>query len=102
MQQTQNGMLSAFIGWYGLAAAKQFHSTHPNCSLAILDSQSSLGGTWAEGRLYPGLKSNNLLGTYEYPDFPMTSNDFDVKIGEHITGEAIHTYLKAPILELTA
>ncbi|KAI1772037.1 FAD/NAD(P)-binding domain-containing protein [Hypoxylon cercidicola] len=82
-------------GWYGLAAAKQFHSTQPQSSLAILDSQSSLGGTWAESRLYPGLKSNNLLGTYEYPDFPMSSDDFDVKTGEHITGEAIHAYLKA-------
>ncbi|KAI1378024.1 FAD/NAD(P)-binding domain-containing protein [Hypoxylon crocopeplum] len=82
-------------GWYGLAAAKQFHSTQPNCSLAILDSQSSLGGTWADSRLYPGLKSNNLLGMYEYPDFPMSSHDFGVKIGEHITGEAINAYLKA-------
>ncbi|KAK5634199.1 hypothetical protein RRF57_009913 [Xylaria bambusicola] len=82
-------------GWYGLAAARQFHYTQPDKSLAIFDAQSSLGGTWAEERLYPGLKSNNLLGTYEYPGFPMTSDKFDVKAGEHIKGAAIHSYLKA-------
>ncbi|KAI1817240.1 FAD/NAD(P)-binding domain-containing protein [Poronia punctata] len=82
-------------GWYGLAAARQFHHTHPNSSLAVYDSQSSLGGTWAEERLYPGLKSNNLLGTYEYPDFPMSPDKFGVKPGQHIPAETIHRYLKA-------
>jgi cation diffusion facilitator CzcD-associated flavoprotein CzcO len=83
------------VGWYGLAAAGQFHATQPDRSLAIYDGQSSLGGTWADERLYPGLKSNNLLGTYEYPGFPMSSERFDVKTGQHITGQAINTYLKA-------
>ncbi|KAI2643213.1 hypothetical protein GGS21DRAFT_495257 [Xylaria nigripes] len=82
-------------GWYGLAAAGQFHATQPDCSLAVYDSQSSLGGTWAIERLYPGLKSNNLLGTYEYPGFPMTSDLFDVEPGKHISGHAINSYLKA-------
>ncbi|GAW25336.1 putative flavin-binding monooxygenase-like protein [Rosellinia necatrix] len=82
-------------GWYGLAAARQYHVTQPDSSLAVYDSQSSLGGTWADERLYPGLKSNNLLGTYEYPDFPMSSDRFDVKLGDYLSGEAINTYLKA-------
>ncbi|KAI0903018.1 hypothetical protein F4823DRAFT_620203 [Ustulina deusta] len=82
-------------GWYGLAAARQFHATQPNRSLAVYDSQSSLGGTWADERLYSGLKTNNLLGTFEYPDFPMSSDEFDVKLGEHIPGQAINTYLRA-------
>ncbi|KAH9894723.1 hypothetical protein F4778DRAFT_794725 [Xylariomycetidae sp. FL2044] len=82
-------------GLYGLAAAKQFRVTQPAKSLVVFDGQSSLGGTWADERLYPGLKSNNLLGTYEYPDFPMSSDSFHVKSGEHITGEAINAYLKA-------
>ncbi|KAI3321838.1 FAD/NAD(P)-binding domain-containing protein [Xylariaceae sp. AK1471] len=82
-------------GWYGLAAARQFHYTQPDCSLAVFDSQSSLGGTWADERLYPGLKCNNLLGTYEYPGFPMSSDRFNVKCGEHMSGEAINSYLKA-------
>ncbi|KAI1321951.1 hypothetical protein F5Y16DRAFT_59052 [Xylariaceae sp. FL0255] len=82
-------------GMTGLAAARQFHYTQPDCSLAILDAQASLGGTWAEERLYPGLKSNNLLGRYEYPGFPMSTEKFDVKHREHIKGPSIHSYLKA-------
>lgn len=50
---------------------------------------------WADERLYPDLKSNNLLGTFEYPDFPMDSATFGVNPGEHIPGEVINTYLKA-------
>ncbi|KAI0446395.1 hypothetical protein F4803DRAFT_41910 [Xylaria telfairii] len=82
-------------GWYGLAAASQFHCTQPDKSLVILDAQSSIGGTWAEERLYPTLKSNNMLGTYEYPGFPMSSDKFDVKPGEHMKGTALNSYLKA-------
>ncbi|SPQ27073.1 fee1d58e-21ec-4d75-a55d-3a4d30cd2ab5 [Thermothielavioides terrestris] len=86
-------------GWYGLGAAKQYHFTHPDDSLVVFDGQATVGGTWAAERLYPGLKSNNLLGTYEYPDFPMTTARFGVKEGEHIPGEVIHEYLKAYVAE---
>ncbi|KAI0403699.1 hypothetical protein F4802DRAFT_570709 [Xylaria palmicola] len=82
-------------GWNGLAAAKQFTCTQPGLTIAILDRESSIGGSWADHRLYEGLKSNNLLGTFEYPDFPMTSEKFDVKEGNHISGYAINAYLKA-------
>ncbi|PHH61271.1 hypothetical protein CDD82_2168 [Ophiocordyceps australis] len=82
-------------GWYGLAAAKQYHCTRPDDALVILDSQSSLGGTWADSRLYPGLKSNNLVGTYEYPDFPMDPAVFGVAKGQHIPGKVVNSYLKA-------
>ncbi|KAI0015922.1 FAD/NAD(P)-binding domain-containing protein [Xylariomycetidae sp. FL0641] len=93
MEQVDCAVVGA--GWYGLAAAKQFHCTQPESSLVVFDSQSSLGGTWAEERLYPGLKSNNLLGTYEYPDFPMDTPTFGVKHGEHMPGGVIHRYLTA-------
>ncbi|KYK58804.1 hypothetical protein DCS_05822 [Drechmeria coniospora] len=82
-------------GWYGLGAAKQYQFIHPDDSLAIFESQSSPGGTWADERLYPGLKSNNQLGTYEYPDFPMSSERFKIKSREHIPGEIVNAYLKA-------
>ncbi|KAI1499254.1 hypothetical protein F5X99DRAFT_291353 [Biscogniauxia marginata] len=82
-------------GCYGLAAAQQFHRTQPDSSLAVFDGQTSLGGTWADSRLYPGLKSNNLWGTYEYPDFPMSSDKFDVKTDQHIPGNVVNAYLKA-------
>ncbi|KAL2176643.1 uncharacterized protein P884DRAFT_245163 [Thermothelomyces heterothallicus CBS 202.75] len=82
-------------GWYGLGAAKQYRFTNPGSSLVVFDGQSTLGGTWAAERLYPGLRSNNLLGTYEYPDFPMSTARFKVPVGSHIPGEVIHEYLKA-------
>jgi len=63
--------------------------------MAVLDSASSIGGVWAEHRLYPGLKSNNLLGAYEYPDFPMDTPTFGVKPGEHIPGHVVHAYHEA-------
>lgn len=50
---------------------------------------------WAEHRHYPGLKSNNLLGTYEYPGFPMDTETFGIPRGQHPTSEAIHAYHKA-------
>jgi cation diffusion facilitator CzcD-associated flavoprotein CzcO len=82
-------------GWYGLAAAKQYRTLHPDDSLVVFDPQSTVGGTWANERLYPDLKSNNLLGTYEYPDFPMDPKTFEVKPGQYIPGEATNAYLKA-------
>jgi len=60
-----------------------------------MESSPTVGGVWAEHRLYPGLKSNNMLGTYEYPDFPMEPTRFDIKPGQHIPGKVIHTYHKA-------
>ncbi|KAI5457692.1 hypothetical protein BGZ63DRAFT_364490 [Mariannaea sp. PMI_226] len=80
-------------GWAGLAAAKARHQLHPEESLAILESAATAGGTWAAHRLYPGLKSNNMLGTYEYPDFPMDPETFGVEPGQHIPGGVVHKYL---------
>lgn len=80
-------------GWAGLAAAKTFSELSPQKSLAIFESAKTLGGVWASERLYPGLKTNNMLGTYEYPDFPMSPDVFDVKPGQHIPGRVCHEYL---------
>ncbi|KAJ9637881.1 hypothetical protein H2199_007376 [Coniosporium tulheliwenetii] len=77
--------------WYGLAAAKTYVELHPTANVIVLEGATTLGGVWAEHRLYPGLKSNNLLGTYEYSDFPEAN--LDVKPGEHIPGAVLHQYL---------
>ncbi|PWY83556.1 FAD/NAD(P)-binding domain-containing protein [Aspergillus heteromorphus CBS 117.55] len=79
-------------GWHGLSALKTYRQVHPTARIICLDSASSVGGVWATQRLYPGLKSNNMLGTYEFSDFPMDAS-FGVKPGEHIPGEVIHEYL---------
>ncbi|KAK3306696.1 uncharacterized protein B0T15DRAFT_150226 [Chaetomium strumarium] len=80
-------------GFFGLAVAKTFHQLNPDKTLAILDAGSTLGGVWAKERLYPGLRTNNMLGTFEYPDFPMDSDTFGVKPGEHMSGEVMYAYL---------
>jgi len=68
---------------------------HPGCAVAIIDYTNTLGGIWSQDRLYPGLKSNNLYGTYQYPDFPMDSQTFGVWPGQYNQGAAVHRYLAA-------
>lgn len=73
--------------------AKVFGELHPSANITLLDSAASVGGVWCKERLYPGLKSNNMLGTYEYPDFPMDEETFGVKPGQFIPGHVLHRYL---------
>lgn len=73
--------------------AKTYLEVDPDASISIFDSAVSVGGVWAKERLYPGLKTNNLLGTYEFSDFPMKPERFDVKPRQHIPGEVVHEYL---------
>ncbi|KAJ0417377.1 hypothetical protein BJY00DRAFT_325686 [Aspergillus carlsbadensis] len=83
-------------GWHGLAAAKTALELNPSNTLLVLDSASTIGGVWAAERLYPGLRTNNRLGSYEYGDFPMqTAVPGLVRPHEHISGRAVHEYLKA-------
>ncbi|KAM3566267.1 hypothetical protein ARSEF4850_000775 [Beauveria asiatica] len=83
-------------GIYGLAAAKQYHVTHPDDKLVIYESRPCLGGTWSVERLYPNLKTNNLLGTFEYPDFPLDAQTAKLQPAQdHIPGETVNAYLKA-------
>ncbi len=85
-------MFTNLLGWYGLAAAKTYLDLHPSASIFILESGESAGGVWAKERLYPGLKTNNMLGLYEYSDFPM-GDAYGIKPGQHISGAAVHKYL---------
>ncbi|KAH6970539.1 hypothetical protein BKA56DRAFT_678521 [Ilyonectria sp. MPI-CAGE-AT-0026] len=80
-------------GIFGLATARTYTEAHPEAKVVIIESADSLGGTWAKHRLYPGLKTNNILGTYEFPDFPMHSHEFGVAPWQHIPGEKLHNYL---------
>lgn len=83
-------------GWHGLAAAKSALALDSTVNLVILESAASLGGVWAEERLYAELRTNNLLGSYEYSDFSMKDNvPGFVKPGQHMSGRAMHEYLKA-------
>lgn len=84
-----------YPGFVGLASAKASLQLHPERSLVVLDAAPTVGGVWAAHRLFDGLRTNNMLGTYEYPDFPMDTATFGVKPGEHIPGHVVHRYLNA-------
>lgn len=60
----------------------------------IIDSQPTIGGVWAEHRLYPGLKTNNMRGNYEFGDYTFDDAGLQVKHGEHILGHEVHQYLR--------
>lgn len=85
-------MILTCEGWYGLAAAKAAVQIMNPQSIAILESAESCGGTWSKNRLYPGLKSNNMAGTYEYPDFPLAGK-YNIGPHDHIPGAVLHQYL---------
>ncbi|KAH7394161.1 flavin-binding monooxygenase-like protein-like protein [Phaeosphaeria sp. MPI-PUGE-AT-0046c] len=75
--------------------AATYHDLHPEASILILDGNPCIGGTWASHRIFPGLKTNNLLGMFEHPDFPMDEARFAVKKGEHIPAGKMLEYLQA-------
>ncbi|KAJ5556263.1 hypothetical protein N7494_000178 [Penicillium frequentans] len=80
-------------GWFGIAAAKSYIVLHPEHEVLILEAEQTCGGTWCEDRLYPGLKSNNMIGSYEYPDYPMDEKKYGVKDNNHIPAATLHKYL---------
>ncbi|GES65483.1 putative dimethylaniline monooxygenase [Aspergillus terreus] len=80
-------------GWFGIAAAKSYIELHPQDQVLVLEAEKSCGGTWCEERLYPGLKSNNMVGSYEYPDYPMDHKVYGVKENGHIPAATLHRYL---------
>ncbi|KAI1339846.1 hypothetical protein F5Y15DRAFT_71507 [Xylariaceae sp. FL0016] len=82
-------------GIYGVETAKTYLQVHPDQKVVLLDGGESMGGTWSRERVYPSLHANNTLGWLEFPDMPMTPEEFDVKPGEHIKGAAVRDYLVA-------
>ncbi|KAG9028362.1 hypothetical protein FRB95_006544 [Tulasnella sp. JGI-2019a] len=80
-------------GMRGIITAKTYIQVQPDVNLVMLEAMSTPGGTWAEQRLYPGLKTHTTLGSYECSDLPMTE-EFGVKPAGHIPGQVVHDYLK--------
>ncbi|KAL3468793.1 hypothetical protein BJX99DRAFT_269051 [Aspergillus californicus] len=82
-------------GWNGLVSAKTVLQIDPSLTVVVLESATSVGGVWCRERLYNGLQTNNVLGSYEFSDFPMIDVIPDLKPGKHIPGKAVHAYLEA-------
>lgn len=81
-------------GLQGLVAAKTYLALAPDTSLLILDSNRTIGGVWATENIYPGLKTNNQVGTFEFTDFDIQEVcRGKVAKGQHIRGEVVHEYL---------
>ncbi|KAK0388027.1 hypothetical protein NLU13_4271 [Sarocladium strictum] len=80
-------------GWYGLSAAKAYIQFHPDEKVLVVEAESTVGGTWSRDRLYPGLKSNNLWGSYEHPDLRMDGETYGLTEGQHIPAATLHRYL---------
>ncbi|KAL4935055.1 hypothetical protein BDV06DRAFT_234738 [Aspergillus oleicola] len=95
------GLLIVGAGLHGLIMAKTHLEAHHDASLLVVDESSTVGGTWAAERLYPGLKTNNVWGSYELSDFPMRPERYGAgskgmdtgKEQGHIPGEVVHEYL---------
>ncbi|KAI0456169.1 FAD/NAD(P)-binding domain-containing protein [Xylaria acuta] len=81
-------------GLHGLAAARTLVDAGSDGSpkLIILDEGQSIGGTWASERLYSGLRTNNVVGSYEFSDFPMNLERYGLDPGQHIPGTVVHNY----------
>ena len=61
--------------------------------LAILDENQSIGGSWAKERIYKDLQTNNIVGTFEFSDYPMSLQKYSLRTGQHIPGIVVHQYL---------
>ncbi|KAL4964234.1 flavin-containing monooxygenase [Aspergillus stella-maris] len=91
-------LLIVGAGLHGLIMAKTYLEVHPFANLLVVDESNTVGGTWAAERLYPGLKTNNVWGSYELSDFPMVPEKYGVKATagkwqDHIPGKVVHEYL---------
>ncbi|KAL3456974.1 hypothetical protein BJX64DRAFT_296257 [Aspergillus heterothallicus] len=86
-------LLIVGAGLHGLIMAKTYLEVHPSATLLVVDEAQSVGGTWARERIYPGLKTNNLFGSYELSDFPMDAKRYGVDGTGHIPGHVVHAYL---------
>ena len=90
---TQYDVVIVGAGLHGLAAAKTFLEIDPALKITIIDSNASVGGVWAQSNLYDDLRTNNLVGGYEYTDFPMDET-FGVQHPEHIPGTVVFEYFR--------
>ncbi|KAM4056691.1 pyridine nucleotide-disulfide oxidoreductase [Hirsutella rhossiliensis] len=80
-------------GWCGLIAAKTYLQSKSDANLLVIDSASTLGGTWCKERLYPHLVAEAHYGLFEFSDLEMLNDGQNVTKSGLISGDAVHQYL---------
>ncbi|KAK3717018.1 hypothetical protein LTR37_006073 [Vermiconidia calcicola] len=81
-------------GISGLCTAKTYKELAPETNILILEERATVGGVWCEANLYEGIKTNNLVGLYEFSDFPLLGvSKYGVPEGSHIPGRVMYQYL---------
>lgn len=80
------------LGLHGIAMAKTYLEVVPQAEILVVEKALSVGGSWAQERLYPRLKTNNVFGTYEFADFPLVPERYKVAGEGHIPGRVVHEY----------
>jgi len=78
------------IGWFGLIAAKTYLQVNPAHTLLLLESSTTIGGTWSQDRVYDGLVTHNPMGALEVSDTPLEGAP---TAEGYIRGEDVANYL---------
>ncbi|ETN42241.1 uncharacterized protein HMPREF1541_04182 [Cyphellophora europaea CBS 101466] len=95
MESETYDLIVVGAGLNGLTTSRTYLDVNPLARVLILESSSTVGGTWAKDRLYAGLKTNNLEGGYEFADFPMRGEArYNLKHDQHIPGTTMNQYMQ--------
>ncbi|KAF8533366.1 hypothetical protein BDD12DRAFT_799267 [Trichophaea hybrida] len=81
-------------GWFGLVTAKTYLQIDPTIALTILESSSSLGGTWNRSRVHPYLLAQQRYGAYEFADLPIPTDDVSDLKTAFIPSEILHACMQ--------
>ncbi|EKM52446.1 uncharacterized protein PHACADRAFT_149103 [Phanerochaete carnosa HHB-10118-sp] len=64
-------------------------------NVEVITCDQSPGGTWAEERMYPELKINNVYGEYRFSSLPMPPPTDTTKSGGRLGGEDMRLYMES-------
>lgn len=78
-------------GWFGLIAAQTYLAVHPTHTLILLESKSTLGGTWSRTRVYRGMITHNGIGALEISSHPLRNGSPTAE--NYIRGDDVAEYL---------
>ncbi|CUS14354.1 unnamed protein product [Tuber aestivum] len=79
-------------GFLGVSVAKTYLEVDPTIQLTILESESTIGGTWARSRIYPELTAQQPFGVYEFPDKSIPTAG--LQESDFVPAEAIHRHIE--------